>query len=108
MTAAQSWPRGASSDLFIFNMLASLPLQHDSLAEWSKALAQGASPQGRGLEPHSCHVGCTVQLSCASHRLTISRRTSLVPSRPQREVPRGHRLGVIRQRPLVALISELC
>ena len=27
----------------------------DSLAEWSKALAQGASPQGRGLEPHSCH-----------------------------------------------------
>ena len=28
--------------------------QHDSLAEWSKALASGASPQGRGLEPHSC------------------------------------------------------
>ena len=25
----------------------------DSLAEWSKALASGASPQGRGLEPHS-------------------------------------------------------
>ena len=25
----------------------------DSLAEWSKALAQGASPQGRGFEPHS-------------------------------------------------------
>ena len=29
--------------------------EHDSLAEWSKALASGASPQGRGLEPHSCH-----------------------------------------------------
>ena len=28
---------------------------HDSLAEWSKALAPGASPQGRGFEPHSCH-----------------------------------------------------
>ena len=28
----------------------------DSLAERSKALAQGASPQGRGFEPHSCHV----------------------------------------------------
>jgi hypothetical protein len=28
---------------------------YDSLAEWSKALAQGASPQGRGFEPHSCH-----------------------------------------------------
>ena len=27
----------------------------DSLAAWSKALASGASPQGRGLEPHSCH-----------------------------------------------------
>ena len=27
----------------------------DSLAELSKALAQGASPQGRGFEPHSCH-----------------------------------------------------
>ena len=29
----------------------------DSLAEWSKALASGASPQGRGFEPHSCHLG---------------------------------------------------
>ena len=28
--------------------------KYDSLAEWSKALASGASPQGRGLEPHSC------------------------------------------------------
>ena len=28
----------------------------DSSAEWSKALASGASPQGRGFEPHSCHV----------------------------------------------------
>ena len=27
----------------------------DSLAEWSKELAPGASPQGRGFEPHSCH-----------------------------------------------------
>jgi hypothetical protein len=27
----------------------------NSLAEWSKALAQCASPQGRGFEPHSCH-----------------------------------------------------
>ena len=27
---------------------------HDSLAEWSKALASGASPQGRRFEPHSC------------------------------------------------------
>lgn len=26
-----------------------------SLAEWSKALALGASPKGRGFEPHSYH-----------------------------------------------------
>ena len=31
-------------------------ISSDSLAEWSKALAQDASPQGRGLEPHSCHA----------------------------------------------------
>ena len=31
------------------------PFGQDSLAEWSKALAPGASPQGRGFEPHSCH-----------------------------------------------------
>ena len=31
-------------------------LQQDTLAERSKALAQGASPQGRGFEPHRCHL----------------------------------------------------
>jgi hypothetical protein len=31
-------------------------LHQDSLAEWSKALAPGASPQGRGFEPHSCQL----------------------------------------------------
>ncbi len=30
-------------------------IYHDSLAERSKAVAQGAIPQGRGFEPHSCH-----------------------------------------------------
>ena len=30
--------------------------KQDSLAERSKALASGASPQGRGFEPHSCHI----------------------------------------------------
>ena len=33
-----------------------LPNNQDSLAEWSKALASGASPQGRGFGPHSCHI----------------------------------------------------
>ena len=27
----------------------------DSVAEWSKALASGASPNGRGFESHRCH-----------------------------------------------------
>ena len=35
----------------------------DSLAEWSKALAQGASPQGRGFEPHSCHIVAFLPMS---------------------------------------------
>ena len=35
---------------------AHLTPSHDSLAEWSKALASGASPKGRGFEPHSCHA----------------------------------------------------
>ena len=30
------------------------PHEHDSLAEWSKALASGASPKGRGFESHRC------------------------------------------------------
>ena len=31
---------------------------YDSVAEWSKALRLGRSPQGRGFEPHRCHI-CT-------------------------------------------------
>ena len=30
--------------------------RQDALAEWSKALAQGASPKGRGFEPHRRHM----------------------------------------------------
>ena len=37
----------------------------DSLAERSKAVAQGAIPQGRGFEPHSCHLAAV--LAAASH-----------------------------------------
>ena len=36
----------------------------DTLAEWSKALASGASPQGREFEPHNCHSLCSTTL-CA-------------------------------------------
>ena len=36
------------------------------MAEWSKALASGASPQGRGFEPHSCHFLFSYLASSAS------------------------------------------
>ena len=33
-----------------------------SLAEWSKALRLGRSPQGRGFEPHCCYVSLTINV----------------------------------------------
>jgi hypothetical protein len=42
--------------------------KHDGLAEWSKALASGASPQGRGFEPHSRHLLCRPLLTDAAAR----------------------------------------
>ena len=36
-------------------MLTSWQHHMDSVAERSKAVAQGAIPQGRGFEPHHCH-----------------------------------------------------
>ena len=48
----------------------------DSLAEWSKALASGASPQGRGFEPHSCHYYIAVgPLPSAGYIRSILRLT---------------------------------
>ena len=58
-------PQPTRSDAFIDPRLAisgklytaiGVDPKHDSLAEWSKALAQGASPQGRGFEAHSCQL----------------------------------------------------
>ena len=43
----------------------------DSLAEWSKAVAQGAIPQGRGFEPHSCHCCFGGTLDAARHRALL-------------------------------------
>ena len=36
-------------------MLTSWQHHMDSVAERSKAMAQGVSPEGRGFEPHRCH-----------------------------------------------------
>ena len=53
---APATPTDRSSPVNTMRLLrALLPALQDSLAEWSKALASGASPQGRGFEPHSCH-----------------------------------------------------
>ena len=47
--------------------------KQDSLAEWSKALASGASPQGLGrLEPHSCH--CPTKTRDAAGTMTRGSR----------------------------------
>ena len=38
-------------------------IDRDTLAERSKAVAQGAIPKGRGFEPHRCHFcGCDVTI----------------------------------------------
>ena len=40
------------------------------LVEWSKALASGASPQGRGLEPHRVQVPAHVPVQVPVQVLT--------------------------------------
>ena len=58
----------------------------DSLAEWSKALASGASPQGREFEPHSCHFYCQrplpLQRSCLRLPGTRGSLTKTLASNP--------------------------
>ena len=39
----------------------------DKLADWFKALASCASPQGRGLEPHSCQLSLCLALCRCGH-----------------------------------------
>lgn len=53
--------------------------RQDALAEWSKALAQGASPKGRGFEPHSRHFRKSLN---QAHMLAPRRR---VPPKTQTE-----------------------
>ena len=66
-------------------MLQSIAVR-DIVAEWSKALAQGASPQGRGFEPHSCH--------CIARGLLFGLRSS----EPMGHTDRAH--GVVVSHPL--------
>ena len=43
----------------------------DSLAERSKAVAQGAIPKGRGFEPHSCHLCLHLASTLASASVSL-------------------------------------
>merc|ERR1712023_171484 len=54
-----------------------LQFMQDSLAEWSKALAQGASPQGRGFEPHSCQVGMCQRAAAMSACLGVQQAAAM-------------------------------
>ena len=82
------------------SLLCDCAVSIDSLAEWSKALAPGASPQGRGFEPHSCHFCCaappyrlstpwTTQrfVACEASFHTTCTRSFLQRERPQRYQP---------------------
>ena len=57
LAVSSAWPAQKAEEsheaasTFLLVLLAS-----DSLTEWSKAVAPGAIPKGRGLEPHSCHL----------------------------------------------------
>ena len=65
--------------------------RHDSLAERSKAVAQGAIPKGRGFEPHSCHFLSQSPLQEPSPSFEID-RFSVEPSvriKPKRLGGRG-------------------
>jgi hypothetical protein len=55
------------------------PSFHDSLAERSKAVAQGAIPKGRGFEPHSCQFSAIrAQLSSRRFCLSLRREETLL------------------------------
>ena len=54
---------------FTAKLLHGREICQDSLAEWSKALASGASPQGRGFELHSCHFSAAPVIPCRTRSL---------------------------------------
>ena len=53
---------------------------HDSLAERSKAVAQGAIPKGRGLEPHSCHFSGRCYYTLVAEAWGYLRQSSIAGS----------------------------
>ena len=68
----------------------SAPVCYDSLAEWSKVLASGASPKGRGFEPHSCHF-IFIQVAADGHECAGGKGTTARGFEPLRAEPNGFR-----------------
>ncbi len=44
-----------------------------SVAEWSKALVLGTSPQGRGFESHRCQISCNMKLFASADSFCIGK-----------------------------------
>ena len=61
--------QGYSFARFEFHDITKAVKCQDSSAEWSKALASGTSPQGRGFEPHSCHFSAALVAPCRTRSL---------------------------------------
>ena len=77
------------------------------MAEWSKVLASGASPQGRGFEPHSCHALPLQDSHCRPHfpkqsKHFLRRHALRAPSAKQAGAPENPAAaGAVRARPLL-------
>ena len=92
--------------LLVLSLVCDLPAKikpslskHDSLAEWSKALASGASPQGRGFEPHSCHFSFLDDDEC-DVCIAIQNKEKLQQMVPRGLEPRTLRLLAVRSNQL--------
>ena len=72
-------PRTRGRIAFLLQRTCAQPNRVDILAAWSTALTSGASPQGRGLEPHRCHLekqrARVESLPAFKHAANAARRT---------------------------------
>ena len=77
------------------------------MAEWSKALASGASPQGRGFEPHSCHSACRLQAPELGWGLSAGAIGHRGPRPAAPDIQRRHRSALPGAGPVQRLRSSL-
>ena len=75
-----------SGKVFLFHGKKSLAFHlQDGLAEWSKALASGASPQGRGFEPHSYQVVREAPNAIATNTMDYTHERTHPHPHPQKQ-----------------------